>query len=218
MIPAAILLAGFILSIAVYVVRTGNEPLVPTGNVSLLRPVGPDDHLVGSPEAPVTIITYSDIDCAYCKQYQRTMEQLMTEYATQEKLAWVYRHLPLIDVHPDAALHAEAAECVHSIAGGESFWRFIGALQEQAPGDSMFDPSDYDLILPRVNVPEETLRACLDASRFTDRVLADGKNAVEMGAQAAPFTVVLIEGRDPLVITGTLPYPAMKTVVEDALN
>lgn len=218
LLPAAILVAGLILAIAIYAVRTGTEPAIPEGDVSFLRGISPDDHLVGSPEALVTVVTYSDIDCAYCKQYQRTMEQIMTEYGADGRVAWVYRHLPLLDKHPEAALHAQAAECAASLAGGDTFWRFIGAMQEQAPGEATFESDDYDILLPRFSIPAEAFTQCMDTSRFADRVALDARNAVEIGATAAPFTVLLIEGANPVTISGAPPYPAMRKAIEQALT
>ena len=104
--------------------------------MSLVRPVGDDDHIIGNPGAPVVIIEYADIDSGYSKDFQATMQQLMTEYAAGGEVAWVYRHMPLIDQHPNARRHAEAAERAASIGSADSFWRFIDSAAALAPGSS----------------------------------------------------------------------------------
>jgi len=84
-----------------------------------------DDHILGNIEtAQATIIEYSDIDCPYCKKLQPTLQQL----ADEGKIAWIYRHSPIPQLHPYAHVKAVATECVAQLAGKDAFWKYLDVL------------------------------------------------------------------------------------------
>src|SRR5258706_416105 len=71
-------------------------------------PVDPKrDHVRGPDRAPVTLVEYGDFECPYCGQAEPVIRELLADYGD---LRYVWRHLPLSDVHPHAQLAAEAAE------------------------------------------------------------------------------------------------------------
>lgn len=217
MLPGAIVLAGVILAIAVYLVRVNDMPS-PETDLAAMRPVSTTDHMIGNPTAPVVIVEYSDIDCSYCKEFQRTMSQIMSEYGPTGQVAWVYRHFPLVHIHENAGAHAEASECVASIGGPETFWQFIDAIHAAAPNSTEFNPAAYVAFLPQFGVSEAEFTACMDEGRFVKKVEADLENALTIGATATPFSIILIEGQNPISLSGALPYAGMKEVIETALE
>jgi protein-disulfide isomerase len=80
------------------------EPLV-----DLADPVDPErDHVRGPEDAPVTLVEYGDFQCPYCGQAEPVIRELLAEFSTD--LRYVFRHLPLEDVHEYAQRAAEAAE------------------------------------------------------------------------------------------------------------
>jgi protein-disulfide isomerase len=92
------------------------------------------DHIRGAEDAPVTLVEYGDYECPYCGQAEVAVRELLVSFG--DDLRYVWRHLPLTDVHPDAQLAAEAAEA----AGAQgSFWemhdRLLEHQDELAPGD-----------------------------------------------------------------------------------
>jgi protein-disulfide isomerase len=217
LLPVAILAGGVILAGAVYITRSGALPLAAEGDITLLAPVSPQDHIIGNPEAPVKIVEYSDIDCEYCKSYQATISQLMSEYGPQGQVAWVYRHFPLVSVHGFAATHAEAAECLAEQGGDELFFSFIDALNQAAPGASQFDPAGYPSVVDGLGANQKDLDGCLASDRMIPRVTDNFENALAIGATATPYVVVTAPGKEPVTIAGALPYDDLKAVVEQAL-
>ncbi|MES2226003.1 MAG: thioredoxin domain-containing protein [Patescibacteria group bacterium] len=217
-LPGAILAAGLLLAIALFVLRHHTAPGSVVADLSLLRPVNAQDHIVGSPDAPVKLVEYSDIDSSYSKSFQETMEQLMSEYAAGGKVAWVYRHLPLIDQHVHAADHAEAAECIASLGGPNIFWRFISALNAQAPGDLQFDPGQYDSVVQSLGILPQSFDACVNAHTYQQRVADDFSNGLAIGAGGSPFSVLLVKGQPPVTINGAVPYDGMKRILDKATS
>lgn len=217
LIPGAILAAGLILGLATYSIRSKELTLPPEGDVSLVRPVSETDHIIGNPGAPVVIIEYADIDSSYAEGFQATMQQLMTEFAAGGQVAWVYRHLPLIDQHPNAQRHAEAAECASSIGGPDAFWRFIDSANALAPGSTELDPASYGMIVEGLGIRLEAFNECMDNGTFGKRVADDFENGLNAGAGGSPFSVVLIKGKPPITIDGAVPYDGMKRIIQESI-
>ena len=89
----------------------------------LVVPVDPDrDHIRGPADAPVTLVEYGDFECPYCGQAENVIRELLADFGD---LRYVWRHLPLTDVHPHADLAAEAAEAA---AAQGRFWDMYDTL------------------------------------------------------------------------------------------
>lgn len=217
-IPVAIVAAGLILALAIYVDRIHKVEGSVKADLSLIHPLSQSDHIIGSPAAPVVLIEYADIDSSYSKTFQQTMEQVMTEYGPGGKVAWVYRHLPLIDQHINAAEHAEAAECIASLGGPTIFWRFIDALNSAAPNDMEFDPNNYDSVVSSLGILPQSFDACLTAHTFQTKVANDFQNGLAIGAGGSPFSVLLVKGQPPITIDGSVPYASMKQIIDTAIQ
>jgi protein-disulfide isomerase len=91
-------------------------------------PVSATDHIQGSPEAKMTIIEFSDLECPYCATFHVTMERIIAEHGASGEVAWVYRHFPLESIHPQARPLAHSAECVNELAGPNAFWEYLSYI------------------------------------------------------------------------------------------
>lgn len=80
-----------------------------------------NDHVLGDPNVPITLIEYSDYQCPFCGQYHPAVKSF-TENNPDVK--WVYRHLPLASIHPQAVPAAAASECIAAQKGNDAFWQF----------------------------------------------------------------------------------------------
>ena len=90
--------------------------------VGKLEKLKDSDHIRGDKGAQAYLIEYSDFECPFCVRFHPTAQQLKDEYGND--LAWVYRHYPLDQLHPQARPAALASECVAEIGGEEAFWKF----------------------------------------------------------------------------------------------
>src|SRR5207248_8273237 len=102
--------------------------------VDLADPVDPErDHIRGRLDAPVTVLEYGDFECPYCGQAEPVIRELLREHG---EVAYVWRHLPLNDVHPNAQQAAEAAEAA---AEQGAFWEMHDLLLERQDALSFRD-------------------------------------------------------------------------------
>jgi Na+/H+ antiporter NhaA len=103
--------------------------------LDLAEAVDPErDHVRGSNDAPVTLVEYGDYQCPYCGRAELAVRELLESFG--DDLRYVWRHLPLNDVHQNAQMAAEAAEAA---GGQDAFWDMHDLLMshqdELAPGD-----------------------------------------------------------------------------------
>jgi protein-disulfide isomerase len=147
--------------------------------VDLADDVDPErDHVRGRLDAPVTLLEYGDFECPYCGDAAPVIDRLLDKLP--DEVRYVFRHLPLADVHPSAQVAAEAAE-----AAGEQgkFWemhdRLLTHQQALAPGDLFRYASDLGLDLERF---EDDLRR----RRHAPRVAEDVRSADASGVSGTP--------------------------------
>ena len=116
--------------------------------VDLYVEVDPErDHIRGPLESPVTLVEYGDFECPYCGQAEPVVRELLRDVGD---LRYVWRHLPLSDVHPNAQLAAEAAEA----AGDQGlFWelhdRLLDHQDQLSPSDLMRHAEELGLDVER---------------------------------------------------------------------
>ncbi len=216
LLPVVIVVAGLIIAVALYVVRTGSETYTSLKNIGALLPVTTDDHILGNPEASVKVITYSDIDCEYCKTFRESMEQLVADESEHGGIAWVYRHYPQPAQHLYAKKHALASECAYLLGKDTAFFAFVRALNQIAPGGAQFDPAGYGVVAETLSLPKEELLNCIAGEKTAIRVERDISNALAIGADALPYSVLVVDGKAPVPISGSLSYQELKAVVDKA--
>jgi len=135
--------------------------------VDLYDDVNPDhDHVRGAEDAPVTLVEYGDYQCPYCGQAEIVVRELLDSFG--DELRYVWRHLPLVDVHPSAQRAAEAAEAA---AAQGRFWdmhdRLLTHQDELSPRDLRAHAEALGLDVERF---VEDLRTREHAERVADDV------------------------------------------------
>jgi Na+/H+ antiporter NhaA len=143
--------------------------------LDLSEDVDPErDHVRGSEAAPVTLLEYGDYECPYCGQAEVVIRELLDSFGTE--LRYVWRHLPLNDVHPNAQTAAEAAEAA---AAQGAFWEFHDELlahqDELMPPDLGRHAEEVGLDVDRF---WDELRGRDHASRVADDVASADASSV----------------------------------------
>jgi Na+/H+ antiporter NhaA len=147
--------------------------------VDLAEDVDPGrDHIRGRADAPVTLLEYGDYECPYCGHAAPIINKLLEHFP--DELRYVFRHLPLTDVHPSAQLASEAAEAA---AAQDAYWpmhdRLLANQDALAPTDLYRHASELGLDLDRFS---DDLRR----RRFAHRVATDVQSADASGVSGTP--------------------------------
>jgi Na+/H+ antiporter NhaA len=146
--------------------------------VDLAAPVDPErDHVRGPEDAPVTLVEYGDFECPYCGRAETIVRELL---ARRGDVRYVWRHLPLTDVHPRAQLAAEAAEAA---AAQGRFWDYHDRLLEHQ--DALALPHLLDHAA-ELGLDVERFEADLRAHSGAARVAEDVDGADLSGVAGTP--------------------------------
>ncbi len=143
------------------------------------RPVDPHrDHIRGPADAPLTLVEYGDFECPFCARVTGVTNELRERFA--DDLRYVFRHLPLVDVHPYAELAARAA--VAAQAQGR-FWPMHDLLFAHQDELEFEDIVGY---ASQLGLDVEMFLRDLDAEATAARVRADVASAEASGARGTP--------------------------------
>jgi len=171
--------------------------------VDLAAPVDPDrDHVRGPAQAPVTLVEYGDFECPYCGQAEPVVRELLREIGD---LRYVWRHLPLNDVHPHAQAAAEAAEAA---AAQGAFWEMHDLLLEHQGALIRSDLMGY---AERLGLDTERFAAELDTHAGAAHVAEDVDGADLSGVSGTP--TFFVNGRRH---TGAYDIDTLTTAVRTA--
>jgi Na+/H+ antiporter NhaA len=143
------------------------------------------DHIRGRDDAPVTLVEYGDFECPYCGQAEQVIRELLSSFG--EDVRYVWRHLPLNDVHPNAQLAAEASEAAS--AQGR-FWEMHDTLLAH---QGELQPKHLTEYATEIGVDAERLSDELHRRAYASRVSEDVASADESGVSGTP--TFFINGR-----------------------
>lgn len=193
----------------------GGDDRLPPAIANLdLRPMS-DGTTLGSNDASVVLLEFSDFQCPFCGRYARdTFPRIARDFVATGKVRYVFRNFPLAAAHPLAAKAAEAAECagdqgkywpMHKRLFAEQAALTPSALAEDAQALGL-DPARFD--------------ACLQGQK-TARLEADKGAGTRLGVRATPtFFVGRVEadGKVRIVrkITGARSYAEFRRILESA--
>jgi protein-disulfide isomerase len=153
--------------------RTAGLPMV------LDRPIDPDrDHIRGPAEAPLTLIEYGDFECPFCGRATGVVRELRERFG--DELRYVFRHLPLTDIHGYAELAAQAAEAA-SRQG--RFWEMHDLLFAHQDELGIEDIAGYAGAL---GLDVDELITDLGDERIAARIGEDVASAEASGARGTP--------------------------------
>ncbi len=136
------------------------------------------DHVRGPDDAPVTLVEYGDFECPYCGQAEPVIRELLSEFG--DDLRYVWRHLPLNDVHPIAQLAAEASEAA---AAQGRFWEIYEALLGRR-GD--LSPQEISRIAHELDLDSDRFWDEIRRHEYAPRVANDVMSADASGVSGTP--------------------------------
>jgi protein-disulfide isomerase len=157
----------------------------------------------GNPDAPVTIIEFSDYECPYCRRSQATIAQVKEKY--QEKVRLVFKDFPLA-FHRRAVPAASASRC----AGEQGkYWEYHDKLFS---GTSLQD-SDFKRYAEELSLDAEKFDECLKSGRHEEAITADTTQGQSVGVTGTP--AFFVNGR---LLSGAQPLDAFSRIIDEELE
>lgn len=226
--PAAIVIAGAFIAVAVFLGMRGaattsalpQQPVAqqPTGDLEQMKAITSADHIRGNPDAQVKIVEYSDTECPFCKRFHGTMKEAMDKYGKDGKVAWVYRHFPLDQLHSKARKEAVALECANEQGGNDKFWSYADRLYEVTPANNGLDPAELPKIAQYVGLDVAKFNTCLASTKYDQHIEDEVQNAVATGGNGTPWSIVVAKSGKKYPLSGAQPLDAVKQLIEVALK
>src|SRR3989344_6500988 len=186
-------------------------PTVPGAELEAVRALAEADHVLGNPSAPVKIIEYSDLECPFCARFHETMKQVMDEYGKDGRVAWVYRHFPLEQIHQNARPGALASECAAKLGGSQAFWSFIDGVfgrQEKTLSQSFFSE-----VAGTIGLDANAFDSCVSSENYAGLIDAHIENAIASGGRGTPFSIIIAKDGSKQVVNGAVPYATLKSQI-----
>ncbi len=166
-----------------------------------------DDPVKGSPDAPVTIVEFSEFQCPYCGLYIReTFPKIDETYIKTGKVKYVFRDFPLTAIHPNAQKAAEAAGCA---ARQGKFWEYHDILFNHQDALELSSLKQYAADL---GLDTAQFDACLDSGAMAEEVAKDLADGQQYGVTGTPAFFV-----NGIKLTGAQPFGAFQELIEEEL-
>lgn len=199
----AVLIAGF-----VGIVWWNSAAKNNTGNGNSNGQVQASQHIVGNPESKVTLVEYGDFQCPACYSYEPAVQEVIEKYG--DRIAFQFRHFPLIQIHTNAMAAHKAAEA----AGMQGkFWEMHDLLYERQPTwsqsanvtpifESYAEELELDMEQYKTDVRSSEVNAVINAdlsegkaagATGTPTFVLNGKKLEGLTAEFASFAEVLDE-------------------------
>jgi protein-disulfide isomerase len=172
---------------------------------ALKVPVGPEDHIQGSPGALATLLEYGDYECSFCGRAYPVIKLLQKHFG--KRLRFVFRNFPLTQMHPNAEPAAETAEFAGSLG---KFWEMHDQLYEN---QNRLGGPLYLALANTLRLPADSLAEALETHEFLPKIRADFTGGVRSGVNGTP-TLFINDKR----FEGSHDYDTLAAALEDAMR
>lgn len=194
-------------------------PVQPT-QPSLVKVSLDDDPFKGNPNAPVTIIEFSDFQCPFCSRFfEQTLPSLQENYIDTGKVKLVYRDLPLDNLHPNARPAHIAAECADEQG---KFWEYHDMLFGNQAQWNKLSSSDLSSQLNQyattLGLNSASFDSCLSSKEIADEVQSDYLAASQYGATGTPTFFIGNEKDGFIRMVGAQPYASFQAAIDAQLG
>jgi protein-disulfide isomerase len=145
---------------------------------ALSHPVGPNDHVQGPDNAPLTLVEYGDYQCSYCGEAYPILKAVKKRMG--DELRFVFRNFPITEIHPYAFIAAEAAEAA---AAQGKFWQMHDTLYEHQADLSAHALVSY---ADTVGLDMDRFAREVNKQTYSHRIQADFQSGVKSGVDGTP--------------------------------
>jgi protein-disulfide isomerase len=222
--PAAIILGSVIIAsglIGYGFVMQGN---VQAGTITPFtgRSIDETDFIDGKKDSKVVVVEYSDPECPFCVQAHPTIKKLRTDYA--DKVAFIYRHFPLSQIHPHAIDESKAIFCAGKLGGAKIFYTYLDALfgYKVTNQTTQLTPTGKEDLARNAGIDGNQFAKCLTSTDAAEAVNNSTNDGIAAGVQGTPSTFILLQTKVGYqvisMIDGARPENYFKAVIEEALS
>lgn len=195
-------------------VNTGNNAM--NDIMGQIRAVTEEDHIWGNPKAEIMIVEYSDTECPFCKAFHSTMQRVIKENG--DKVAWVYRHYPIAQLHPKAFYESVATECAWDQGGNTAFWEYTNELYRITQSNNRLPAEEIPNIAKYVGLNVSQFNSCLKSGKFDDKINRDITDGQLNGVEGTPTSFIMVNGKVVDIIEGAQSFEGVQQQIDALLK
>jgi protein-disulfide isomerase len=179
-----------------------------------------DDPIRGDPNAPITIVEFSDFQCPFCARFHvQTLPSLLEEYIDTGKVNLVYRDFPIQSIHPNALPAAVAAECANEQG---NYWEYHDTLFEKQSGWSRLDSntaiSTFSQYATDIGLEQQQFDSCLGSGKYLEEVQGDLSDGRDYDITGTPGFFIGNEEIGFVKINGAQPFESFQRIIDAQLD
>lgn len=179
-----------------------------------------DSPVLGSSNAPVTMIEFSDFQCPFCSQYfTQTLPAVEKNYIDSGKVKLVFKNMPLENLHPNAKAAAMAAECANEQG---KFWDYHNKLfanqNSWANLSSVNATSTFKQYALQIGLDTTNFNSCVDSGKYSDKVNKDSQDGASYGATGTPTFFIGNDKKGYTKLVGAQPYATFQQTLDSELK
>jgi protein-disulfide isomerase len=168
-------------------------------------PVTETDPAMGTRDAPVTIVAYSDFQCPFCARVEPTLKAIRGRYGDSVRIVW--KDFPLMSIHPDAFMAAEASHCAAEQGRYREYHDKLFAHQQR------LGLADLKTYAADLTLDTDAFSVCLTSSRYAPLVQASLDAGRRLGVQSTP--TLFVNGR---AVRGAHPMDVFESIIDEELD
>jgi len=179
-----------------------------------------DDPVKGNPDAPITLVEFSDFQCPFCYRFhQNTLPLILENYVDTGKVKFVYRDFPIVSLHPNGAIPtAIAAECADEQG---MFWQYHDKIFQNQKNWERLPAEDIINVLKtyaqELGLNTNQFNDCLDSGKYLDEVNKDLQDGSSYGVTGTPGFFIGNEQSGYMKVIGAQPYSVFQRIFDQLL-
>jgi len=179
-----------------------------------------DDPIIGDPNAPITIVEFSDFQCPFCARFHmQTLPLILEEYIQQGKVKLVFRDFPIQSIHPNALPASVAAECAHEQG---KFKEMHDALFENQNEWNKLETVDalalFSKYATEIKLEQQVFDSCLTSGKYIEEIRNDLDDGRDYGVSGTPGFFVGNDQIGYVELKGAQPFESFKKIIDAQLD
>jgi protein-disulfide isomerase len=179
-----------------------------------------NDPIIGNPDAPITIIEFSDFQCPFCARFHiQTLPLILEEYIEQGKVKLVFRDFPIQSIHPNALPASVAAECANEQGKFKEMHDMLFDNQNKWNNQDTADAlSLFSQYATNIQLEQDTFDSCLTNGKYIDEIKKDLDDGREYGVSGTPGFFVGNDEIGYVELKGAQPFESFKKIIDAQLD
>ena len=197
------------------------EKQLPTNQPALPLKISSENNpVIGNPDAPITIIEFSDFQCPFCaKFHMQTLPTIMDEYINKGTVKLVFRDFPIQSIHPNAVPASIAAECANEQGEFEQMYHMLFEKQKEWSNlETSYAITAFNQYASELQLNEEKFDSCIKNVKYIEEIQKDLNEGRTYGVTGTPGFFIGNEKIGFVELKGAQPFESFKKVIDSQLE